>query len=86
MDKQMHRHEDRAGMFSQCFCDLACHDARVAEMLCQHLSLLDSKKKKKKKKKGREKKTEGGLMRQRGRRKRRMDKGSLKGLTNSNRG
>lgn len=37
---QMHRQEDR-GMFSQCFCELA---TQVAEMLCQHLSLLDSKK------------------------------------------
>lgn len=26
-------------MFSQCFCELA---TQVAEMLCQHLSLLDS--------------------------------------------
>lgn len=29
------------GMFSQCFCELA---TQVAEMLCQHLSLLDSEK------------------------------------------
>lgn len=28
-------------MFSQCFCELA---TQVAEMLCQHLSLLDSEK------------------------------------------
>lgn len=42
MDIQMHRHEDQ-GMFSQCFCDLSLPVMQVAEMLCQHLSLLDSK-------------------------------------------
>lgn len=41
MDMQMHRHEDR-GMFSQCFCDHATPRCKVAEMLRQHLSLLDS--------------------------------------------
>lgn len=83
MDMQLHRHEDRE-MFSQCFCDLCDATMQVAEMLCQHLSLLDSEKKKWKRET--ERKRARGLMRRRSRRNKGMDTESLKGLMNSNRG
>lgn len=39
-------------MFSQCFCDLAMPLMQVAEMLCQHLSLLDSENGRKRQREG----------------------------------